>query len=45
MIWQKIIFMPSEQSIANLIVGLFGIEPQGWYFSENTVLLSIILTR
>ncbi len=44
MIWQKIIFMPSEQSIANLIVGLFGIEPQGWYFSENTVLLSIILT-
>ena len=44
MIWQKIIFMPSEQSIANMIIGMFGIEPKGWYFSEDTVLLAIILT-
>ena len=44
MIWQKLIFVPSESGLANIIIGWFGIEPQGWYFKEKTVLLAIILT-
>ena len=44
MIWQKLIFGPSESGLANIIIGWFGIEPQGWYFKEKTVLLAIILT-
>ena len=44
MIWQKLIFVPSESGLANIILGWFGIEPQGWYFKEKTVLLAIILT-
>ena len=44
MIWQKLIFVPSESGLANIILGWFGAQPQGWYFKEKTVLLSIILT-
>lgn len=44
MIWQKLIFVPAETGLANIILSWFGLNPQGWYFSEKTVLLSIILT-
>lgn len=43
MLWGKIILSGAPNGILNSLLGLFGVKPLGWFYSENTVLLSIIL--
>jgi len=43
MLWGKVILTGSPSGIMNTIIGWFGIAPQGWFYAENTVLLSIII--
>lgn len=44
LMWTKIIFNPSSSGLMNTILSWFHIKPQGWYYSENLALLSMILT-
>lgn len=43
MLWGKIILTGAPNGIMNTVLGVFGIKPQGWFYSEATVLVSIIL--
>lgn len=44
LIWQNIVFSAASNGLVNSFLGLFGIEPQGFYASEKQALWSIILT-
>lgn len=43
MLWGKVILGGSPSSVMNTILSWFKIKPQGWFYSESTVLLSIII--
>ena len=43
MLWGKVILSGSPSSVANVILGLFGVEPIGWFYQESTVILSIFI--
>jgi ABC transporter, permease protein len=43
MLWGKIILSGQSNGVLNTILGAFGIKPLGWFYSEDTVLWSIIL--
>lgn len=43
MLWGKVILSGSPSSVANVILGLFGVEPIGWFYQESTVILSIFV--
>ena len=43
MLWGKVILSGGNNSLANIILGWFGIPSKGWLYSEDTVLLSIII--
>lgn len=43
MLWGKIILSGQSNGVLNTILGVFGIKPLGWFYSEDTVLWSIIL--
>lgn len=43
MLWGKVILSGSPSSVANVVLGLFGAEPIGWFYQESTVILSIFI--
>ncbi len=44
LIWQNIVFSAASNGLLNSILGIFGVEPQGFYADEGQALWSIILT-
>ncbi len=44
LMWTKVIFSPAPSGLMNTIFRWFGIPNSSWYYSEKTVLISIIFT-
>lgn len=43
MLWGKVILSGSPSGVANVILGVFGVEPIGWFYQESTVILSFFI--
>lgn len=44
LIWTQIILSSSPIGLMNTILSAFGVETLGWYYSENTAMISMIIT-
>ena len=45
LLWKNVIFAGTEEGLINAFLGVFGAEPNGWYFSEKWSKFSIIMTN
>ncbi len=45
LLWKNVIFAGTEEGLVNILLSVFGVKPNAWYFSERWSKFAIVMTN